>query len=79
MTLCSIPLGIDLHMKDKNVQITRRPTPPLLGHSVTQGITIPNSKIILPMIGPVMHAIQYGTTVTVQGKKDLILLALSLL
>ena len=26
-------------MKDKKVQITRRPAP-LLGHSVTQGITI---------------------------------------
>ena len=43
MTLCSIPIGGDLHMKDKNVQITRRPTP-LLGHSVTQGITILTAK-----------------------------------
>ena len=38
LTLCSIPIGGDLHMKDKNVQITRRPSP-LLGHCVTQGIT----------------------------------------
>ena len=36
-------------------------------------------KSFLPMIRSVTHAIQYGTTVTVQGIKDLILLALSLL
>ena len=43
MTLCSIPIGGDLHMKDKNVQITGRPTP-LLGQSITQGITILTAK-----------------------------------
>ena len=80
MTLCPTPIGSDLHMKDNNVQVTRRPTPPLSGHNVTQGITLPNSDVILPMIGTVTHAIQYGTAVTVQKeKKDLILLALSLL
>ena len=78
MTLCSIPIGGDLNVKDKNVQIARRPTP-LSGHSVRQGITIPNSKVILPIIGTVMHAIQYGVTVTVLVIKDLILLTLSLL
>ena len=64
-------------MKDKNVQITRRPPP--IRPLCNTGYYYSYSKVILPVIGTVTHAIQYGTTVTVQGIKDLILLAESLL